>query len=249
MKQIISILIVLWATSYKAQEGQQVKEGEAVYVLSMGGGQKEREKAEKKMEDSMKITKKEATKVVMDMLFSGKTATQVIKFQGYKVLSEVDIKPKPKTRADFNISQFILEKRGDFYTDWSQGVVYNSKVYNDREIIIKYNIQDLKWNITDDTKVINGYQCRKATAKYKFAKEKGKQKMGNLIAWFSEDIPIRVAPEQFYGLPGLVVMLQRDKHIYVLSSINPKKVNISYKVDIKKAISEDEFMELTNEVD
>lgn len=113
--------------------------------------------------------------------------------------------------------------------------------------MVKYNISDLKWNITDETKEINGYKAIKATANYKSQKKNGKQKYKEVVAWFSEEIPLRVAPLGYYGLPGLVVQLKVNGGTFILADIRNKEVELNNKIKIQKAITEDQYMDLLDE--
>jgi GLPGLI family protein len=52
------------------------------------------------------------------------------------------------------------------------------------------------WEVTNDVKMINGYNCRKAISRAFNA---------YITAWFTEDIPVNAGPEKFDGLPGLIL--------------------------------------------
>ena len=54
------------------------------------------------------------------------------------------------------------------------------------------------WEITNETQVINGYNCKKAISRAFSA---------YITAWFTEDIPVNAGPEKFDGLPGLILYL------------------------------------------
>ena len=68
-----------------------------------------------------------------------------------------------------------------------------------------------------------------------------------VVAWFSEEIPLRVAPLNYYGLPGLVVQLKVSGGTFILTTINQKKVELNNKIKIQKAITEDQYMDLLDE--
>lgn len=59
-----------------------------------------------------------------------------------------------------------------------------------------------EWKIEDDTKVIGGYSCQKATTTFK-----GR----NYEAWFSPDIPMPYGPWKLHGLPGLILAAKDEK--------------------------------------
>lgn len=55
-----------------------------------------------------------------------------------------------------------------------------------------------KWNLIDETKIINSIVCKKAEVRYK-----GR----DWIAWYSTKIPFPYGPYKFSGLPGLIVKI------------------------------------------
>lgn len=73
-------------------------------------------------------------------------------------------------------------------------------------------IPDIKWNITnDETKVICGYNCNKATTSFR-----GR----NWTAWYSEKIPIDNGPWKFGNLPGLILKIEDDDHEHIFEAIS-----------------------------
>jgi GLPGLI family protein len=70
--------------------------------------------------------------------------------------------------------------------------------------LVEDSIRSLTWKLEDgETKTILGFSCKKATGKT----ERG----SNIIAWYSEDIPIPGGPEQFNGLPGMILGIDANK--------------------------------------
>ncbi|MGH1516419.1 GLPGLI family protein [Chryseobacterium sp. JK1] len=74
------------------------------------------------------------------------------------------------------------------------------------------------WKLSNETKVINTINCKKAEATFK-----GR----NWIAWYSSDIPLPYGPYKFSGLPGLIVKISDDKGDYdfeLVKSISDSKL-------------------------
>ena len=71
------------------------------------------------------------------------------------------------------------------------------------------------WEIMDETKKILGYKCRKAIIN-NYSKAKPK-----IIAWFTEEIPVSYGPINFYGLPGLILELDRYDRLIYATVIEP----------------------------
>lgn len=231
MKKAVIALSLFSSMSYMAQN-KIPTEGEITYSVVFGKNGLEEDK-----------------EVLKNLFSSEKDAKISIKYNSTNRLFVPNVQPKANTKKGFNIAQMLVEENGIFYTDLANNVVYNDTMLEDRHIVVKHHIPELKWSISDETKTINGYKATKATVTYKFEKENGKQIYREAIAWFSEEIPLQVAPKQFYGLPGLVISLQEGGATYILESIQDKKVKVDYKVNERRVISVDEHMDLINELD
>lgn len=59
-----------------------------------------------------------------------------------------------------------------------------------------------KWKITESTRKIAGYNCRKALWQANDSTR--------IYAWFSYDLTIGTGPESFYGLPGTILGLATE---------------------------------------
>ena len=90
------------------------------------------------------------------------------------------------------------------------------------------SLPDYHWKITGDTKKIGQYQVIKAIGReQKMVKENNKiSKVDRKVtAWFTPEIPISNGPELFGGLPGLILEVNNEREMYVLTELvfNPKK--------------------------
>lgn len=114
------------------------------------------------------------------------------------------------------------------------------KNYTDRKIIYIEPLGNIKigyedkfnsslWVIKNEKKTIIGYQCQKATIKFR-----GR----SYTAWFTTEIPISDGPYKFCGLPGLILNLSDDK-----GQFNFETVKISTK---EKKVTSDTTFEKIN---
>lgn len=72
------------------------------------------------------------------------------------------------------------------------------------------NLQGWDWKITEETKVIAGYKCQKATSEF----------LGYpFMAWFTKDLPKNVGPDKFNSLPGTILSAGTDKYEYTATSV------------------------------
>ena len=73
------------------------------------------------------------------------------------------------------------------------------------------SLPTFNWKILPERKTIAGHKCTKAMGKY----------MGRTYeAWYATDIPTRVGPWKFYGLPGLVMSVYDTQHQYNFTFID-----------------------------
>lgn len=64
---------------------------------------------------------------------------------------------------------------------------------------------DQRWNLTQETATISGFRCQKATCTFHGRDFK---------AWFTPEIPLRLGPWKFGGLPGLIIKVYDTNHYY-----------------------------------
>jgi len=80
---------------------------------------------------------------------------------------------------------------------------------------------EIKWDITENVRMIKNYTCLKATAEFR-----GR----NYTAWFTPDLPIAEGPWKFKGLPGLVMDIYDEDYqvkIYVTDVEYPSNESVS----------------------
>lgn len=90
-------------------------------------------------------------------------------------------------------------------------VYYYGKIfinhYRYEEPIPKFN-----WKFEDETREVMGYDCRKATTRWR-----GR----DWTAWYS-DIPVSAGPWKFNGLPGLILRLEDSKGEHMFEAVDLK---------------------------
>jgi GLPGLI family protein len=79
------------------------------------------------------------------------------------------------------------------YTN-KEGIMTGKEDFMKSVNLFKSNLSDMEWELTGQTKEINGYVCRNATVK----------NHPDVSVWFTEDIATNKGPGYFQGLLGLV---------------------------------------------
>lgn len=88
-----------------------------------------------------------------------------------------------------------------------------------KEFLVSDTLNPLKWRISaGEQKQIVGYTCMKAYYK---------DSLKNLIVYFTPQIPKSYGPENYYGLPGIVLEVQSEKQHIIATEftlLSPKIV-------------------------
>lgn len=74
------------------------------------------------------------------------------------------------------------------------------------------------WEVTNETKIINGYNCKKAISRTFDA---------YFTVWFTEDIPVTAGPEKFDGLPGLILYVNTGAVEFIAEKVEILKEKIA----------------------
>lgn len=109
---------------------------------------------------------------------------------------------------------FLLAKEKEYYKDFKKNTMLCliGGSTNGTQIVDKPF--EWNWEITDDTKKISGYTCKKAISKL----------MGlHFEAWYTDEIPVNAGPEKYDGLPGLILYVKTPGLEIIANSITFKK--------------------------
>lgn len=111
-------------------------------------------------------------------------------------------------------------------------------------IVDRIIMQD--WTLTNESKIVSGYKCYKATTPFFNTDGTKRTDISSLIiAWYCPEIPISFGPVGYGKLPGLILELQTKANTFLAVNINlkPEKEVFIDKLTEPKAISEKELNE------
>lgn len=117
---------------------------------------------------------------------------------------------------DLDLIKKIIGSYGDYYTDLPENKLLHAFEYLGKSWLLPYYKADFQWVITDEVKIINGYECRKAVTFHSPLTEKEKE----TVAWFAPQIPFQFGPMEYFGLPGLVLEIQKDFYVFYANEIS-----------------------------
>jgi GLPGLI family protein len=163
---------------------------------------------------------------------------------------------------------------GTLYKNIKEKLYAVDKEFMGKEFLVKDSLVNYQWKMEGETRVIGGYNCFKATTVRPASKtdfrnfrpkkedpaaakpadgEKKTNFMDNLempndvtiTAWYTPEIPVNQGPENYWGLPGLILEINDGKTVILCSKIvlNPKEKTV-IKAPVKgKVISQKEYDE------
>lgn len=151
---------------------------------------------------------------------------------------------------------------GTFYKNVKNKSYSVDKEFMGKEFLVKDSLPNLKWKMEAETRIIGGYNCFKATAvrsvsksdfrNFRPKKEETKQvvktedkdkktsfmseieipKEITITAWYTPEIPVNQGPENYWGLPGLILEVNDGRTTILCSKV---VLNIKDKAEIKEA--------------
>lgn len=149
------------------------------------------------------------------------------------------------------------------YKNLAQQKIIEQREFIGKRFLIKDTLPKLDWQLEKETKNIGGYTVFKATTIIKINRNDYRVnvildqdstaigKMGNMIvtAWYTPQIPISNGPEEYSGLPGLILELYVGKTTYLCSKIvlNSKKEQAITPPKIGEIVTYQEFDKIAAE--
>jgi GLPGLI family protein len=106
--------------------------------------------------------------------------------------------PIPADNANstfFNLQ--MTDQNNTIFTDLAANTRIAQKLVFEQTFLVKDTLRKIKWKITDETRQIAGYTCRRANGLV----------MDSIyvVAFYTDKIPVSGGPESFSGLPGMIL--------------------------------------------
>ncbi len=163
---------------------------------------------------------------------------------------------------------------GTYYKNIKDKSYSVDKEFMGKEFLVKDTLTQLGWKLEGETRQIGGYNCFKATAvrpvsksdvrnfrpkdQPEKAKTDGKEKTTNLMeeidipenttvtAWYTPEIPVSQGPENYWGLPGLILEANDGRTAILCSKVvlNPKDKSTIKAPTNGKVVSQAEYDEI-----
>ncbi|MDB5136227.1 MAG: hypothetical protein JWP37_2830 [Mucilaginibacter sp.] len=126
-----------------------------------------------------------------------KTAKSTLSFTDNKTLYNPIVPENANTSMDFFSNNPAASQNNVVYTDLSTNTGVVQKNVFEETFLVKDSTRKITWKITDETRDISGYTCRRANGIM----------MDSIyvVAFYTPEIPVSGGPELFSGLPGMIL--------------------------------------------
>ena len=104
------------------------------------------------------------------------------------------------------------------FTDLSAGITTSQKNVYEETFLVRDSTRKITWKITNETREIAGYSCRRANAIMLDSIY--------VVAFYTDQIPVSGGPESFSGLPGMIlgVALPHENITWFATKVNDAPV-------------------------
>lgn len=163
---------------------------------------------------------------------------------------------------------------GTYYKNIKEKTYTVDKEFMGKEFLVKDSLIHLKWKMEGETCVIGGFNCFKATAvrpvsKTDFQNLRPKKEEATtdkpadaakktnfmdgmempkevvVTAWYTPEVPVNQGPDNYWGLPGLILEVNDGKTVILCSKIilNPKEKAVIKASTKGKVVTQAEYDE------
>lgn len=132
------------------------------------------------------------------------------------------------------------------YTDIAKQTQFEAREFFEKEFLIVDSLKQYKWKLSEETKTIAKQLCKKATTMVTAPQMRVRISRGGennndstanapkppketeLVVWYAENIPVSVGPDNYSGLPGVIMEMDLDNGATVTTAVEvstkyPKK--------------------------
>ena len=179
----------------------------------------------------------------------------------YKEEQELDAPKGPS--ANGGVMVMMMDGNGSsdiLYKNISENRMANKTELMGKVFLIKDNLEAYDWKLTGEAKNIGNYTCYKAVYEKEEediqidmidgeVKEEKVTKKRTLVVWYTTDVPVSNGPNNYGGLPGLILEVNDGDLTIVCSELvlNPKEAK-EIKEPVKgKIVTRKKFDEISLE--
>ncbi|MBT8243620.1 MAG: GLPGLI family protein [Winogradskyella sp.] len=168
---------------------------------------------------------------------------------------------------------------GPKYKNVKEKLILQDQEFFGKKFLIKDELKSLEWKMSGETKQIGQYTAFNATATkpvtgfdWRNMRRRGNDnkkkndsisakksdnptdeiempKTIEVIAWYTPQIPINQGPDDYWGLPGLILEVNADRTTILCTKIiiNPKEKDVIDKPEKGEVVTQEEYTKITTE--
>lgn len=232
--------------------------GQAVYESKTLLGDKIQINNSDGMPEEMKQKLQESMKKAFEKTF-------VLNFNKYEsVYLQEEKLEAPKPNSSMNVVVFKGNTDGKKYKNVKEKIQISEEDVFGKEFLIVDSLKVWNWKLESETKKIGNYTCHKAVAVIPVSEEdmkeyeENKKNKGNgktqfisvvepkeqiITVWYTPEIPVSQGPDQYWGLPGLILEANNGLTIFLCSKItlNSKEKNEIKRPNKGKKVNQKEY--------
>lgn len=226
MKNLFYLLLLISLPSFS-----QIKGGEISYTVSLKFD--EGFSKDKNLKDYYKKAQEGAKKLILTLKFNEKESI----FYANNLMEDEEIEwAKSFTETD---DIYYVQQNSD--NKLLQTEIFQGKY------VINYS-EKRTWKLENESKLIDGYLCYKATSELVVKNSVGVFKYP-IVAWYCPSIPLNFGPKGYSGLPGLILELQERNTLFGVQKINVAEKNVIIKKpNDGKIVTQEEFDKITSKI-
>lgn len=256
MRNSILLLIALFMTGLNTTITAQNFSGIATYKTSAGVKIDLGEKASEAEQERIQNELSKKLQKEYELHFNRSEST----WRNVETLGGTPDKPGSSGNGFLMVS---MNKGNFLYKNIAQKLYEKQEDIMGKLFIVKDSLPAYEWQLTNETKKIGSYNCQKAiytkiveTKKFSTGMEEMETGTDTVRteAWFTMDIPVSNGPNDYYGLPGLILEVKTGNRVVICTKIvlnpetgieieKPKKGKV---MDAKsyQALSEEKMQEM-----
>jgi GLPGLI family protein len=194
LKFLLFLIVIFLPKSFFGQNKIQVTYQTQFIGMVFNNGESQN-KAKSALSNSTNGTEDEINTLTFQLLVKGKKSM-------FKAVEKMD---KDNETLGQKMGRIVAGYENIYYrVDSLKKTISDKIIGNTRYKIIETHNSN-NWNLTNESKTIQGYLCYLAKTKYAHL---------DVFAWYCPSLPYSAGPTEFAGLPGLILELQKGKIIY-----------------------------------
>ncbi len=233
MKKINTLLISLFLALTQYLQAQEFQ-GVATYNTSTS--------LDMKLDSN--VANAEQQKAIMQMLAPYLKKEYTLTFSKTNSLYREVEKLQQNQMPFSDIIGSVMGTGGVFYKNVQSSESLRQLEFMGKMFLVTDTLEKLDWKLGKESKMIGSYTCYKATATREVTeksisssaesdelKEEDEKKLITITAWYTPQIPVSQGPDNYWGLPGLIMEINDGTTTILCSQVvlNPKE-----KVEIKR---------------